>query len=344
MQARVVMDHSFNSKTKLYIGSEAQYVRYLNNSNTSIYQLNDLLIANFVESEFYITHHIAARAGVRSETSTTINRTNLAPRVSVAWVMSRNSQLSVAVGDFHQLPSELYLYSNKNLSFENATHYIINYQFTKNQRTFRLEAYYKDYNHLVKEINPAPFNMFAYGHMPNGNTDNSGKGYAKGFDVFWYDKKSIPNLDYWISYSYLDTKRIYRNYPSEVMPTFAANHNLSVVAKYNIPKTTVNVGATYNYTSGRPYYNPNTAFLSDRTPPVHNVILNFNYAMFYKNNLVALFAYVDNVLGIKNVNNYAYSMDGAQRYEIRPPAYRSIYAGAHISFSKKKRSIMGINL
>ena len=46
--------------------------------------------------------------------------------------------------------------------------------------------------------------------------------------------KSIKNTDYWVSYSYLDSERNYRNYPMEAQPNFASTHNLSVVGKYFI--------------------------------------------------------------------------------------------------------------
>ena len=36
--------------------------------------------------------------------------------------------------------------------------------------------------------------------------DNSGFGDAKGIEFFWRDKKTIKNLDYWISYCYINTK------------------------------------------------------------------------------------------------------------------------------------------
>jgi hypothetical protein len=125
------------------------------------------------------------------------------------------------------------------------------------------------------------------------------------------------------------------------MPVFAARHNVSIVVKCTVPKTTLNFGFTYNYTSGRPYYNPLHAFLSDRTPAVNNLIFSGNYSWFRKNNLFAIFIYADNILGIKNIYNYYYSADGQQFYTLRPPAYRSIYAGINITLAKQ-RSIMGI--
>jgi hypothetical protein len=195
----------------------------------------------------------------------------------------------------------------------------------------------------VKEQDSAILQPFEFNRIPSLATDNAGYGYATGIDIFWYDKQTIKNLNYWVSYSYLDTRRLYQNYPVKAMPGFAAHHNFSLVAKYSIPKTTVNVAFTYNYTSGRPYYNPNHQFLSDKTPAVHNLVFSGNYAWFKKNNLFALFAYVDNVLGIKNIYNYAFSTNGAQRYAIKPPACRSIYAGINITLAKR-RTIMGINL
>ncbi len=47
----------------------------------------------------------------------------------------------------------------------------------------------------------------------------------------WRDKKTIKNFDYWISYSYLDTKRNYLNYTEQLMPNFAATHTASIVMK-----------------------------------------------------------------------------------------------------------------
>jgi hypothetical protein len=98
----------------------------------------------------------------------------------------------------------------------------------------------------------------------------------------------------------------------------------------------------YNFTSGRPYYYPGHVFLKDRTPSFHNLILNANYSWFKKNNLFAIYVYVDNILGIRNVYNYAFTSDG-QRLAIGPPAYRSVFAGINITLAKH-RSIMGISL
>ncbi len=61
---------------------------------------------------------------------------------------------------------------------------------------------------------------------------NDGFGYAKGIDIFWRQNQKIKNTDYWISYSYLDTERDFRNYTTAATPNFASTHNLSIVGKH----------------------------------------------------------------------------------------------------------------
>ena len=116
------------------------------------------------------------------------------------------SQVSMAYGLFRQRPENQYLIFNNDLQSEKATHLILNYQYEVDDRIFRAEIYRKWYNKLVKytsENNPDPL---AY--------NNSGNGYAQGMDLFWRDSKSVKNLDYWVSYSYIYTKRDYRDFQS----------------------------------------------------------------------------------------------------------------------------------
>ena len=98
------------------------------------------------------------------------------------------------------------------------------------------------------------------------NFNTNGNGFAQGIDFFWRDNESIKNMDYWVSYSYLDTERKYKNYPVAATPNFANTHNLSVVGKYWIEDCKSQVGFSYQYGSGRTYTNPNeNGFLQDKT-------------------------------------------------------------------------------
>ena len=112
----------------------------------------------------------------------------------------------------------------------------------------------------------------------NSTYTNLGNGDAKGFDLFWRDGKSIKNLEYWLSYSYLDTQRDYKNYANKVTPSFAAAHTLSLVTKYWINDLRSQVGFSHTFTSGRPYNNPNeSVFMNGKTKVYNNLSFNWAY-------------------------------------------------------------------
>ena len=161
----------------------------------------------------------------------------------------------------------------------------------------RAEAYYKKYDNLLTYDTSRP----AF----NSNYENGGDGYATGLDIFWRDEQSIKNLEYWVSYSFLDTERLYRNYPQTATPQFATDHNLSIVTKYWVDDLQSQIGFTYNYASGRPFTNANQeGFLNDRTKDFQS--LDFNWAYLLDDSKI-LYLSVSNVMGRDNIFGYQYS-------------------------------------
>jgi CarboxypepD_reg-like domain/TonB-dependent Receptor Plug Domain len=345
-QARITFTRDLGNNSNLVFGSENHYARYGFGVDKSSfeknaiyhYSANDIFTSSFVESEFYVTRRLAGRVGLRSEYSSLATGANLAPRFSLAYKTGDYSQVSFAGGNFYQTPDYQYYYINKNLGFEKASHLVLNYQIIRNERTFRIETYSKKYENLVREypVKDGYFNTNPL-RFPDGKTDNSGYGYAKGVDVFFRDNKTFKNGQIWVNYSYCDSKRLSGNYLSEAQPSFVSNHNLNVIYKQYIAKPAMTISGTYSYTSGRPYYNPNVKeFLSERTPDVHNTSLWINYLTNIKGNFMVIYFSVDNVLGTQNVYNYQYSSDGKTRQSITPAANRMILVGTFITISKKK--------
>lgn len=344
-QVRAVLIKSFAQNSTLLFGTEGHNAAYglaidktaTDNTAKYNYSLTDTYGALFSESEIYLTRKLAGRIGVRGEYSSLVSGYNLAPRFSLAYKTGLYSQVSIAGGNFYQTPDYQYFYYNK-LQFEKASHGVLNYQVIKDNRTFRVEGYYKKYSNLVREYSTKEGYFDANPQrVANGKTDNTGFGYAQGIDVFFRDNKSFKNGQLWVNYSYCDAKRLASNYIAEVQPIFVSNHNLNVIYKQYIAKPMMTVSATYSYTSGRPYYNPNNpAFLADRTPAVHNTSLWVNYLTNIKGNFMVVYFSVDNILGTKNVYNYRYSADGKTRTEVTPAAYRMIMLGTYITISKKK--------
>jgi outer membrane cobalamin receptor len=159
--------------------------------------------------------------------------------------------------------------------------------------------------------------------------------------LFWRDSKSIKNIDYWVSYSYLDSERDYRNYPMQAQPNFVNTHNLSVVGKYWIADWKSQIGFSYTFASGRTYTNPNeVGFLNAKTKAYSSLSLNWAYLISQQK---ILYLSINNALGYKNINGYQYANtpdingDFARR-AIRPAADQFFFVGFFWTISEDKKS------
>ena len=357
IQGRAVLTRLLRNNNSFLFGTEASRVSIRNTVMGNTFSLHDNYGAVFVESQTYLGRNLAVQAGLRGEYSSVIGRFNLALRLSLAYKTGPYSQVSMAYGQFYQTPDYRYLYLNTTLNYERADHLILNYQIIKNKRTFRVETFYKNYAQLVREFvrnrngSLASYDANPY-RFPICQTNNTGNGYAQGFDVFWRDQKTIKGLDYWITYSFVDSKRLFQQYPVEATPTFLSNHNISLITKRYFEKISTNLALTYTISSGRPYYNPNrdettAGFLVDRTPMVNNLSFSASHITSIKKNTVVLYVSVDNILNTHNVFTYRYTPDrdggdaatrpGKTRYAVGPQSYRSFFIGGMIMLSKKAK-------
>lgn len=338
--AKAFFEKRFEGLTALRFGSEYNYSD--DSTNYTLYNgqkfpgnLKENLVAGFAETDVYLTNDLAAKLGARMEHSQILSKFNFAPRVSLAYKLGEESQASLAYGIFYQNPERRYLPSPDPLSFSKATHYIVQYQKLTSQSTFRVELFYKKYEDLLKTsiINNQQI-----------ATSNNGYGYAKGFELFWRDRKTIKNFDYWISYSYLDTKRDFLNYPMEMQPNFAAKHTANLVVKKFVAKLKTQFNANYVFATGRPYYNiqydyansKNIIYDMGKTIPYNSLSFSVNYLPnVFKQGAAKFNVFVfsvTNVLGNNQVFGYSYSYNGLRKEAIVPPVRTFIYLGAFLSF------------
>lgn len=343
---KLKMRKSFSDRLKLSFGADYFITKFNEDFSptsglifTNDYESN--IAAVYSEADIFFSKNWAAKVGVRAANNALLNETAISPRISFAFKMAKNSQFSFAYGDFTQTPNADYVKYSRYHQFESekASHYILNYQYNKNGKTFRAETYFKDYRNLVKfDTETAVF---------NSNYSNNGSGYAKGLDLFWRDGKTIKSLEYWISYSYIDTERDYRNFPTQVTPNFVADHTLSIVTKYWISDLKSQVGFTHSFSTGRPYHNPNeTQFMNGKTKTFNN--LSFNWAYLLSPQKILYFS-VSNVLGTQNVFGYEYAnkpndIGFFDRKEIIPTADRFFFIGFFWTISNDKKDNQLLNL
>ena len=338
--AKVIFEKKLFSLSAVRFGGEYNYSN--EKTNFTLYDgttypetVKENILSGFAETDIYLTNDIAAKIGIRSEHSQLVNKWNVAPRISLAYKFQDNSQFSLAYGIFYQDPERKYLPSINQLHFAQATHYIVQYQKISNARTFRTEIFYKKYKDLFKT------GLNNYGTLRAINND--GFGDAKGIEFFWRDKKTIKSVDYWISYSYLDTKRDFLNYPFAIEPSFAAKHTASLVIKKFVTKLKTQFNASYTFATGRPYYNINYDYNANvykiyeqgRTKDYNDLSLSVNFLpSVLKPNAKSFTVFVlsvTNVLGANNVYTYNFSANGQNKIAVTPPSKRFLYLGCFIS-------------
>ncbi|MCD0468726.1 TonB-dependent receptor [Flavobacterium sp. JAS] len=341
---KIVLTKFFPHNQALRFGAEQFYLHDKFTYSDTTKNIVDNLTAVFAEGDIYLAKNIAAKIGMRYEYCSLFNKSSIAPRLSVAYRFNDQGQINFAYGLFYQKSDYRILFQNqiaplstaiffeqyKKLDFTLATHYIINYTKKANNRLFRVEAYYKVYDKLVKTY---PI------------LNNDGTGYARGIELFFRDKKTFKDFDYWITYTFLDTKREFLNYPSSINPNFTTPHTVSIVTKRFFEKLNTSFNLAYSVATGRPYYNiryENTSHqpkIFDRgtTDPYQSLNLSIAYlTSFFKKgknrDFTVISASINNILGSNPVLGYNYSYTGNNKIPITLPATRTYFIGIFMSF------------
>ena len=329
-QSRAVLEYKLKGLSALRGGAEYWYSHDVSRFNGFTTTLTDHFTSLFAEADIYLTNKLAGRAGLRTEHSSLLGRTNLAPRASLAYKLGAGQQVSADYGIFYQKPINQFLLFNARQPFMQANHYIVTYQKITVNRVFRAQVFQKDYRQLTRTY---------------PDTAATGNGYARGFEFFWRDKRTFKNFDYWVTYSYLDTERDYLNFPKAMQPNFAARHTANLVVKRFFTKMNTQFNVNYQFASGRPYYDiayaPNTQKFEirqqGRTIPYHNLSLSVNYlASMGKTFGVVVFS-MNNVLNASQVFGYRFSQDGSNKVAIHPPAPRFFFLGLFLSWGTDRR-------
>jgi hypothetical protein len=284
----------------------------------------------FIESDYYVSNQLIFRGGLRSGYSELNNTYWTDPRASVSYKFEHEGQVSFAYGTFSQLPQENFRVLNQNLGNTEAEHLILNYFVSKNGRTLRAEAFHKSYNNLVtfKGSIQAPENVAV-----------DGTGYAKGMDFFYRDRKSIKNTDFWITYSFVDSKRRFNAFETEVQPGFAPLHNGSVVVKHFVSALQSQIGLSFGINDGYKYTNPNLPGEQNaKTKSFQDLSLSWSYLP--RPNLIIHLA-CNNVLGRDNVFGYQYAAESNNDglfpgMPIKQGAPRFLFLGIFFTLSKDK--------
>lgn len=334
---KVKLNKSITERIKLTFGGDyfiTKFNEYFKSTDLTRfdYGYDANIAAAYAETDIFFSKKLAMKVGARFSNNNLLDESLFTPRLSVGYKISKAGQLSLAYGIFNQAPRQDYLKFADYLSSEKADHYILNYQYNKDKQTFRAEIYFKDYANLVKYDDENPTFSSVY--------NNNGSGFAKGLDLFWRDNISIKNVEYWVSYSFIETERNYKNYPTQATPSFVANQSLSVVVKWWIGKLKSQLSITNSFATGRPFNNPNeNEFLGSKTKGYNNLSLGWAYLISQQK---ILYFSVSNVLATQNVFGYEYAnnpnANGVyERRAIIPTADQFFFIGFFWTISENKK-------
>ena len=267
-------------------------------------------------------NNFSISAGLRYDKIPGLNLSWIDPRASFGYRLNDKSTLKFGWGIFHQLPDpQLFrpVDGNPNLKSMRAEHFILSYDYSiDEQNSFRAELYHKKYSDLPKENDVL-------------NYDNSGNGFANGVDIIL--KGNLPlNITGWISYGYINTKRLWMDFDELTSSSFDITHNLTLVLKYNLSDSW-QIGVNAKYATGRPYtpvassiyrndlniYEPVYASTnSGRFPDYKRVDLRITYFnQLFGTIPVVAFMEGLNILNFQNIFGYAYSGNYSERKEIQ---------------------------
>jgi signal peptidase I len=285
--------------------------------------MDNLLGSNFYKFEYLPFDNVSISLGLRYEYSSVIKDYNIAPRFYASYKFKGNHILSFTAGTYYQNPANDYLILNKDLDFTKSDNVTLSYAYAKKQSKLQIDTYYKLYGDLI---------TYKEGEMYYENIGNNGYGYAYGVDFFW--KGYVKMLEYWVSYSYIDSKRKYQAYVNERMPDMISNNLLKFDLKYwyNPIRTMISVG--YYIDSGSygevKIYGEKVIM---KTPYRNSLTLNLSYLPF--NNMVIHLA-CQNILGFNNIYGYTGSSFSEKYKPITALSKQFFYLGVFLTLSPSK--------
>ena len=165
--------------------------------------------------------------------------------------------------------------------------------------------------------------------------------------MFWrYDQKDNEGVgqDIFMTYSYLDSKRSFKEYLNTIRPSFASEHKItfSYNNTFSINETDNRLSASLALTgtSGFPYYDPFDKVQYTSTP-YFSLDIGGSYLPDMKGKgFLVLFFNISNPLGYRNSFGYNYIAEDYSKLdepkENLPASMRTIFIGCFMILNIKK--------
>ncbi|MGD0337730.1 MAG: TonB-dependent receptor [Bacteroidota bacterium] len=278
------------------------------------------------------------QAGVRGDYVAVLNQGWVDPRISLGYQLNEKTTFRISTGIFHQMFDPRSMQSAEGTSGiqpMKAAHLVLGTDYILDENSnLRCETYYKWYSHLPREISPHQY-------------DNSGYGYACGIDLIAKGKLS-NKLAGWVSYGFLNSKRLWMDYDGLLPSQYDITHNLTIILTYDIAmdwqvglSAKMATGSPFTPVTGAEYHSDRNVYEplygatnSDRLPTYRRVDCRVtHYFQLFEKYFTVLYLECLNVLNLENIFGYTYSRDFSEKRVL--PSYfgsRMIVIGGVINF------------
>lgn len=307
---------------------------------TQLAKVDRVYAAGFAEADWYLSNKWVLRTGLRLD-SYDGDQHSVSPRLQLSHLITPTHQIALSAGRYRQRQTDDAVFARAlDLAPARVDHLGLTYSKSWKGGILRAEAYAKTYDRLLT----TPTANQQLNNSETQQLKTEGSGYARGFDLFFRDRTTVRNADFWVSYSFTDAERLRGTLTRRAPVPFASRHNLAVVAKRFFAEAGFGVSATYRFHAGRPYDDPNaSARYAATTPHFHDLSLNVTYLTNIRGHFTVLFASLTNVTGARQVHQYRYSPTSEtetgrfDRLEVDPLFPRFPFVGMFVSIGDKGR-------
>jgi hypothetical protein len=285
----------------------------------------------YVNDKLRISNHVFMNLGGRI-LSLDLLKTglNFDPRISAAYLLTRNDIVRVSAGAYHQFGDYFVLKLNPELRPKSAVHFALSYDHIQEETELRATLYDKEYRHLFL-------------NQPEGRVSDEGRGYARGAEFFI--KKMKKRYDAIFVYNFLHSKRRENDAASLAPSPYEISHSLTGIFKWKWK--TWSIGFRYSYASGRPFtplagrewdvdsetYLPVWgALYSERYPAYQRMDINGSKTVNIFKRLVVIYFGITNVLNNDNILRYEYGRDYSSRKDQQSIFGRALFVGIYVPF------------
>lgn len=272
---RKVFCNSFKATAGMEDYQHNGRLRYENEGYDTDYNL----FATFIDGHLRVANHLFANISARAELQSYNRQWTFMPRTTLSYIPNSNFQVSASYGKYSQSAEDEYIAKSCNtITQSTATHTTLSLQYNEEGTIIRLEPYIKRYNKLP---------------LLQGNTyNNNGYGTSKGLDFFCENHSLIRNISTTLSYSFNDSKRLYKDYASLCTPEYTSRHNIRFSVRYSIGN--FYIGLADSYATGRRYE-------QGTTPHYNSLDMSVTWLPTPK---IIVYSSCNNIMGRKNIFGY----------------------------------------